>query len=73
LTIVGGTATTGTIATVNFSTALSSAPGLCLVTQEGGATLFGIGHGTPSTSGFTVIAGVSVAASTVTVDYYCLP
>jgi hypothetical protein len=73
LTIVGGTATTGTIATVNFSATLSAAPGLCIVTQEGGATLFGIGHGTPSTSSFTITSGVSVAASTLAVDYICRP
>jgi hypothetical protein len=73
LTIVGGTATTGTIATVNFSATLSSAPGLCMVTQTGGATLFGIGHGVPSTTSFTITAGISVATATVTVDYNCLP
>jgi hypothetical protein len=73
LTIVGGTATTGTIATLNFSATLATAPGLCTVTQEGGTTLFGIGHGVPSTSSFTITAGVSVAASTLTVDYTCLP
>jgi len=73
LTIVGGTATTGTIATVNFSATLASAPGLCIVTQNGGATLFGLGHGTPSTTAFTVTAGITVSASTVTVDYQCQP
>lgn len=73
LTIVGGTATTGTIATVNFSATLSAAPGLCLVTQEGGASVFGIGHGVPSTTSFTITSSVSVAASTVTIDYQCLP
>jgi hypothetical protein len=73
LTIVGGTATTGTIATVNFSATLSAAPGLCLVTQEGGASVFGVGHGVPSTTSFTITSSVSVAASTVTIDYQCLP
>jgi hypothetical protein len=73
LTIVGGTATTGTIATVNFSATLGAAPGNCMVAQEGGATLFGIGHGLPSTSSFTITAGISVAASTLTVDYLCSP
>jgi lysophospholipase L1-like esterase len=73
LTIVGGTATTGTIATLNFSATLTAAPGLCIVTQAGGASLFGIGHGTPATTGFTITAGVSVATSTVTVDYSCQP
>lgn len=73
LTIVGGTATTGTIATLNFSAALLAAPGLCRVTQVGGATFFGIGEGTPTTTAFTITAGVTVTGSTVTVDYNCLP
>jgi len=42
-------------------------------TAMSGATLFGIGHGTPSTSSFTITAGVSVAASTLAVDYICRP
>jgi collagen type VII alpha len=73
LTIVGGTATTGTIATVNFSATLSAAPGLCTVSQQGGASLFGIGHGVPSTASFTITAGISVATSTIAVDYSCQP
>jgi hypothetical protein len=73
LTIVGGTATTGTICTVNFSATLAAAPGMCLVTQNGGAVLFSIGHGTPSTTSFTITAGISVASATATVDYHCLP
>jgi hypothetical protein len=73
LTVVGGTATTGTIATVNFSAALAAAPGLCRVTQNGGATFFGIGEGTPSTTAFAITAGNPVASSTVTVDYQCIP
>lgn len=73
LTIVGGTATTGTIATVNFSATLSSAPGMCVVTQNGGGSLFDIGHGLPSTASFTVTAGITVATATLTVDYVCQP
>ena len=73
LTIVGGTATTGTIATVTFSAALSAAPGLCRVTQNGGPTFFGIGEGQPTTTAFAITAGNSVASSTVTVDYQCVP
>jgi hypothetical protein len=73
LTIAGGTATTGTIATVNFSAALSAAPGLCRVTQNGGLTFFGIGEGQPTTTAFAITAGNSVASSTVTVDYQCTP
>lgn len=73
VTIVGGTATTGTICTVNFSVALASAPGLCQVTQNGGTTVFSIGHGTPGTSSFTITAGISVVSSTLNVDYDCAP
>jgi hypothetical protein len=73
LTIVGGTATTGTICTVTFSAALSAAPGLCTVTQNGGAALYNVGHGTASTTAFTVTAGASVSGATLTVDYNCLP
>lgn len=73
LTIVGGTATTGTIATLNFSATLSAAPGLCWVNQAGGATVFSVGHGTPTTAGFTITSGISVIGATVTVDYACQP
>lgn len=73
ITIVGGTATTGTICTVNFSATLAAAPGLCQVTQEGGAAFQGISEGIPSTSSFTIAAGVSVATVTVTADYTCKP
>jgi hypothetical protein len=73
LAIVGGTATTGTICTVNFSATLGTAPGYGEVTQNGGATLFGVGHGAPATTGMTISAGISVAASTLTVDYQLLP
>ena len=73
LTIEGGTATTGTICTVNFSDTLGSAPGLCNVWQNGGDKAFGLGHGTSSTSGFTITASKSVAASAIVVDYDCRP
>jgi hypothetical protein len=72
LTIIGGTATTGTICTVSFSTTLSAAPS-CMVTQNGGASLFGIGWGAPSTTSFTITAGITVAASTLNVHYQCQP
>lgn len=73
ITIVGGTATTGTICTVNFSATLSSAPGLCQVTQNGGATAFSLGHGTPSTTSFAVTAAITVSGQTLTADYVCTP
>jgi hypothetical protein len=73
LIIDGGKATTGTICTVKFSTALATAPSLCTVWQNGGNKEFGLGHGSPSKSGFAIMSSVSVAASKVTVDYYCQP
>jgi hypothetical protein len=73
VTIVGGTATTGTIATINFSATLPAAPGLCIANQNGGGSLFDIGHGVPSTTGFTITAGVTVATATLNVDYACYP
>ena len=72
VTIVGGTATTGTIATINFSATLGAAPGLCMVTQNGGTSLFDLGHGVPGTSSFTITAGVTVAAATLNADYSCI-
>jgi hypothetical protein len=44
-----------------------------MVTQEGGVSAFGIGHGVPSTSGFTVTSAVNLVAGTVAIDYNCLP
>ena len=72
LTIVGGTATTGTIATVSFSATLSAAPS-CLVDMNGGTVWYGIGNGAPSTSSFTITAGVSVSGATFNVNYVCQP
>lgn len=71
--IVGGTATTGTIATINWPTTYSTAPRACWVSQNGGAALYGIGHGTPSTTGMTVTAGIAVTGVTVQIDYGCKP
>jgi hypothetical protein len=73
LTIVGGTATTGTICTVNFSTTLTQTPGFAQVTQNGGASLYDVGHGIPSTTGVTITSGVTVVGATLTVDYVLLP
>ena len=43
------------------------------ITQNGGTTRFGLGHGIPSATNFTITAAVSVAASTVNVDYNVIP
>lgn len=72
LTIVGGTATTGTIATVSFSAALSAAPS-CVSTMNGGVTFFGIGNSSPTTTAFNITAAVSVIGATFNVNYGCLP
>lgn len=74
ITITEGSATTGTIATVNFSVTLPSAPGSCLVVQNGGAIAYGIGHSLPTTTGLAITAGVALTgATTIAVDYYCVP
>lgn len=72
LSIAGGTATTGTIATVNYAT-LAVAPRTCLVAANGGSTFLGLGHGTPGASSFTITAAVSIAGQTVNLDYSCRP
>jgi hypothetical protein len=72
LTIVGGTATTGTVATIGYTgLGLLLAPRTCLVVQNGGATHLGIGHGAPSTTSFTVTSAVTVSGVTFNVDYSC--
>jgi hypothetical protein len=72
LTIVGGTATTGTIATVSFSAALSAAPA-CFSTMNGGTAFFGIGTSAPTTTAFNITAAISVIGTTFNVDYRCMP
>ena len=72
LTIVGGTATTGTIATVTFSAALGAAPA-CFASMNGGGTLFSIGNSAPTTTAFNITAGISVIGATFNVNYLCQP
>ena len=69
----GGSATTGRIATVNFSGRISNNPGLCTVSQNGGAANYVLGHGVANASGFTITAGSSIAGANVVVDYRCTP
>ena len=68
--IVGGTATTGTIATVNYP-ALTVAPTSCTVSVDGGSTFFGVGHGTPTTTSFTITSAVTVSGATIDIDWIC--
>jgi hypothetical protein len=71
MTIAGGAATTGTIVTVSYP-AVAVAPRACMVAMNG-AGAFGIGHGTPTTTGFTITTASSVAGVTFNVDYSCEP
>jgi hypothetical protein len=60
----------GTGLQANLTAGLSAAPN-CHVDQNGGTTFYGLGHGTPTSTGFTITAGVSVASATIYVDYSC--
>jgi hypothetical protein len=70
-TIVGGTATTGTIATLSW-TAVAAAP-VCTTSENGGVGFLGIGHSVATTTGMNITAGVAVTGLTITVDYSCVP
>jgi len=43
----------------------------CRVVQNGGVATYGIGHSVATATGLTITAGISVAATTVTIDYDC--
>jgi hypothetical protein len=72
LSIACTTATTGTIGTVNFSAALAAIPH-CSPIETAAATAHGLSIGGTTTGLFNVVAAVSVASTTVTLDYICLP
>ena len=71
LTIVGGTATTGTVAALSW-TATPTAY-VCTATMNGGATSYGIGNSVATTTGMNVTTAVSVLGVTFTVNYSCQP
>lgn len=71
LTIVGGTATTGTICSLAWTATPTTY--VCTATMNGGATVFGIGNSVATTTGMNITAGVSVATATLTVNYGCVP
>lgn len=73
LSLVGGTATTGTIATINWDTTYSTAPRWCSIIPRGAAIGFNIDHGVPSTIGMTITAGVTILGATLALDYQCKP
>lgn len=70
-TIVGGTATTGTIATLVWPTTTTA--WVCSVDMNGGTGFLGIGHGVATATGMTITAGITVIGITFTVDYNCVP
>ena len=72
VTIVGGTATTGTICTVTFSAALTGTP-VVQISQNGGTASYILGHGTATTTSFTITSGSSVAGATINIDYEVMP
>lgn len=67
--IAGGTATTGTIATLSW--AATPTAYVCTATQNGGSANYLIGNSVATTTGFSITAGASVAGATVTVNYSC--
>lgn len=70
-TIVGGTATTGTVATLLWPT--TTAAWVCTVNENGGAGFLGIGHSVATATGMNITSGVTVVGTTFTVDYSCAP
>lgn len=73
LIIVGGTATTGTIATATWTAEPSKRK--CSFTMNGngstGTAGFDIGHTAPTTTGVGITAGLTVLGATIFVDYAC--
>lgn len=73
-TVVGGTATTGTIITLVWPTTTTAYA--CSATQNdtGVATAYlGLGHSVATATGMTISAGISVIGTTFNVDYSCQP
>jgi hypothetical protein len=72
LTIVGGTATTGTICTVTWSASLTAAPFFTLG-EMGATSLHGLDHGVPTATSVTITAASTVSGATLSVDYETQP
>jgi hypothetical protein len=71
LSIVGGTATTGTVAALSWTA--TSAAYVCTATMNGGATSYGIGNSVATTTGMNITSAVSVLGINLTVNYSCQP
>lgn len=76
-TLVGGTATTGSLATIAW-TATATAQA-CLVSQNGNGATGGsavfvdLGHTVATTTGFTLTSAISVLGLNIVFDYICTP
>lgn len=70
-TVVGGTATTGVIATFVWSA--TSTAYACRVSQNGSASWYGLSHSVATTTGMTISAANTIASATFAFDYECLP
>lgn len=70
-TVVGGTATTGTIITLVWPTTTTA--WVCSVDENGGTAFLGLGHSIATATGMTITSAISVASTTFNVDYNCVP
>ena len=66
-----GGAGTGTAVHIAFSSTLSTVP-VCFAWQNGGTAFKGIGNSVATNAGFDITAGVTLASTTVVVNYVCL-
>lgn len=67
--VAGGTFTTGTFLTLVWPTTTTAYN--CSVSQDGGTTMFALGHSVATATGMTITAGISIIGITVTFDYDC--
>lgn len=70
-TVVGGTATTGTIVTLVWPTTTTA--WVCSADMNGGTGFLGIGHSVATATGMNITAGITVVGTTFTFDYNCVP
>lgn len=70
-TVVGGTATTGTIVSLAWGTTTTA--WVCTVDMNGGTGFLGVGNSVATTTGMNVTAAVTVIGTTFTFNYSCQP
>lgn len=73
-TVIGGTATTGTIITLVWPTTTTAYVCSAAQNDTGVATAYlGLGHSVATATGMTISAGITVVGTTFSVDYICQP